>query len=74
MANIPEERRILLERLNLKTSTSDIERFFTKWGPLSECVVMFDKVYHLCIHFSCQIKVSQAVSLFASTQDNSAIQ
>uniref|UniRef100_A0A915PH77 RRM domain-containing protein n=1 Tax=Setaria digitata TaxID=48799 RepID=A0A915PH77_9BILA len=43
MAVAPEERRILLERLNLKTSTSDIERFFTKWGPLSECIVMFDK-------------------------------
>ncbi|KAM3724782.1 Heterogeneous nuclear ribonucleoprotein [Dirofilaria immitis] len=43
MSIIPEERRILLEKLNLKTSTSDIERFFTKWGPLSECIVMFDK-------------------------------
>ncbi|VDM08939.1 unnamed protein product [Wuchereria bancrofti] len=43
MPIIPEERRILLEKLNLKTSTSDIERFFTKWGPLSECIVMFDK-------------------------------
>ncbi|VDK71128.1 unnamed protein product, partial [Onchocerca ochengi] len=43
MSIIPEERRILLEKLNLKTSTNDIERFFTKWGPLSECIVMFDK-------------------------------
>ncbi|CAG9539738.1 unnamed protein product [Cercopithifilaria johnstoni] len=43
MSIVPEERRILLERLNLKTSTSDIERFFTRWGPLSECIVMFDK-------------------------------
>ncbi|VDO24232.1 unnamed protein product [Brugia timori] len=43
MPIIPEERRILLEKLNLKTSTSDIERFFTRWGPLSECIVMFDK-------------------------------
>ncbi|KAK6100620.1 RNA recognition motif family protein [Brugia pahangi] len=43
MPIIPEERRILLEKLNLKTSTNDIERFFTRWGPLSECIVMFDK-------------------------------
>ncbi|VDK81652.1 unnamed protein product [Litomosoides sigmodontis] len=43
MSIVPEEKRILLERLNLKTSTNDIERFFTRWGPLSECIVMFDK-------------------------------
>ncbi|VDN02493.1 unnamed protein product [Thelazia callipaeda] len=38
-----EKKRILLEGLNLKTSTNDIERFFTRWGPLSECIVLFDK-------------------------------
>ncbi|VDN20680.1 unnamed protein product [Gongylonema pulchrum] len=43
MSTAPAEKRILLEGLSLKTSISDVEKFFTRWGPLSECTVMFDK-------------------------------